>query len=331
MRKTGFGIIVALAAASVWAGASAEVDRGDDLDQVTLVLDWIPNVNHGGIYLALEHGYFTDRGLAVTVTQPSELGSEALVAAGSGDFGISHQEAVVFARTSRQNLPIVAIAAIVQHNTSGFAAPADRGVTGLGDLAGLRYAGWGAEFEKAMLDALLEPYGSDSSDVEIVQLGVVDLLAAFRRDADFAWIFYGVDGVRAELAGVALDYFELRQVDPRLDYYTPVIIASEATVAERPELARRFLAALSVGYTHAARDPEAAAAALLAYAPEVDAELARAGAAYLAPFLLDDAGTWGTMERGRWVAFDEFLDQAALLETELDIDAAFRVDLLPAR
>lgn len=331
MRRTGFSIIAALATVSVWAGASAEVGRSDKLDQVTLVLDWVPNVNHGGIYLALQRGYFTDRGLAVTVTQPSELGSEAVVAAGSGDFGISHQEAVVFARTSRQNLPIVAIAAIVQRNTSGFAAPADRGVTRLGDLAGLRYAGWGTEYESAMLDALLEPYGSDSGDVEIVQLGTVDLLAAFRRDADFAWIFYGVDGVRAELAGVALDYFELRQVDPRLDYYTPVLIASEATVAERRELTRRFLAALSAGYTHAARDPEAAATALLAYAPEVDAELARAGAAYLAPFLLDDAGTWGTMERSRWAAFDEFLDAAELLETELDIDAAFHVDLLPLR
>ena len=93
------------------------------LDEVVLLLDWVPNTNHTGLYVAVEKGYYEEEGLSVEIKQPSEGGSADLIAAGKGDFGISHQEQMTYARTAENPLPVKAIAAIIQHNTSGFASP----------------------------------------------------------------------------------------------------------------------------------------------------------------------------------------------------------------
>ncbi|EPZ62385.1 NMT1/THI5 like family protein [[Clostridium] sordellii ATCC 9714] len=91
-----------------------------------MVLDWTPNTNHTGLYVALEKGYFKDEGLNVEIVQPSEGGASTLVATGKADFGISYQEEVTFAKTSKDPLPIKAVATILQHNTSGFASPKEK-------------------------------------------------------------------------------------------------------------------------------------------------------------------------------------------------------------
>lgn len=328
--------LLVLAVLPVIAGGQAEgindtgdAESQDQLTEVTLVLDWLPNTNHAGIYLAQESGYFADEGLAVEIVQPSELGAEQIVAGGSGDFGISHQEALTFARTSENPLPLVAIAALFQHNTSGYAAAADRGIEGPEDFAGKRYGGWGTEYEIAMLDAVMEPYGTSGSDVEVVNTGTMDFIVALQREIDFNWIFYGWDGVRADIEGFDLDYFPLTELDERLDYYTPVIVASESYLDENAETARAFLRALSRGYRESVSNPDAAAEALRNNAPEIGAEHARRGIEYLAPYVRDEGEAWGVMDRTTWEAFTGFLDEHGLLASPLDIDAAFTNDFLP--
>ena len=56
------------------------------------------------------------------------------MAVGKGDFGISYQEDVTIALTSEEPLPIKAIAAIIQHNTSGFVTSADKNITSPKDI-----------------------------------------------------------------------------------------------------------------------------------------------------------------------------------------------------
>lgn len=309
-------------------GAGGDSERAE-LREITFVLDWLPNTNHAGLYLAIERGWFAEEGLSLEVVQPSEVGSDALVASGAGEFGVSHQEAVTYARTAESPVPVVAIATILQHNTSGYAIPADRGATSPGDLAGLRYGGWGTEYEDAMLNAILEPYGSSASDVTTVNIGTMDIFAGFQREIDFTWIFYGWDGVRAELEGIELDYFPLTDLDPRLDYYTPVIITGERMIREEPQTVEAVLRALARGYEAAAAEPEAAAEALRVHAPEIDAELARESLAYLAPFFVDDSGAWGSMERDVWTGFTDFMVEQELLERPLAVDAAFTNEFLP--
>ena len=114
------------------------------LEAVTLVLDWVPNTNHTGLYAALENGYYEEEGLDVEIVQPSVGGSADLIAAGQGEFGISYQEQVTIARTTTDPLPVKAIAAIIQHNTSGFASPSDKNINRPKDFEGKKYGGWGS-------------------------------------------------------------------------------------------------------------------------------------------------------------------------------------------
>ena len=86
-----------------------------------VVLDWTPNTNHTGLYVARDNGFFKDHGLDVEIIQPGEAGADTMVATGAADFGVGYQEGMTQARI--QGVPLVSIAAIIQHNTSGFASP----------------------------------------------------------------------------------------------------------------------------------------------------------------------------------------------------------------
>src|SRR5665811_17165 len=99
-----------------------------EMKKITVVLDWVPNTNHTGIYVAVANGYYAEEGLDVDIIQPTEGGSADLIAAGKGEFGISYQEQITYARTADTPLPVVAIAAVIQHNTSGFASPVEKNI-----------------------------------------------------------------------------------------------------------------------------------------------------------------------------------------------------------
>ena len=136
-------VVLLLFLAACQKGTTVE----QELQKVTIVLDWVPNTNHTGIYIAKENGYYDDEGLEVDIIQPSEGGSADLIAAGKGEFGISYQEQVTYARTADNPLPVVAIAAIIQHNTSGFASPAEKNIKTPADFEGKKYGGWGSPME----------------------------------------------------------------------------------------------------------------------------------------------------------------------------------------
>jgi ABC-type nitrate/sulfonate/bicarbonate transport system substrate-binding protein len=176
----------------------------------------------------------------------------------------------------------------------------------------------------------MEPYGADADTVEFVNIGTMDIFVAFEREIDFTWIFYGWDGIRAEVQGVELDYFPLDELDPQLDYYTPIFITREEMIEQDPEVVRSFMNAVARGYRYTAANPTEAARILRTYAPEIGEEHARRSLEYLSPFFLDEDGEWGVMQRLLWDEFTAFLDEHELLTNPLDIDAAYTNEFLPA-
>ena len=112
-------------------------------EDVTVILDYVPNTNHTGMYAALYLGYYEEAGLNVEIIEPTEGATAALVAVGRGDFGISYQEEVTMARASEEPLPIRAVAAVIQHNTSGFATFEGKNITSPADFEGKVYSSWG--------------------------------------------------------------------------------------------------------------------------------------------------------------------------------------------
>lgn len=117
-------------------------NESQELKEVTMVLDWTPNTNHTGLYVAQEKGYFEEQGLDVEIILPGEAGANQLVASNQAEFGIGAQESLTEARV--QDIPIVSIAALIQHNTSGFASPKDKAIESPSDYEGKTYGGWGA-------------------------------------------------------------------------------------------------------------------------------------------------------------------------------------------
>jgi ABC-type nitrate/sulfonate/bicarbonate transport system substrate-binding protein len=298
-------------------------------EKITVVLDWVPNTNHTGIYAAKALGYYEEENLIVEIIQPSEGGSADLIAAGKGKFGISYQEQVTYARTAAESLPVVAVAAIIQHNTSGFASPSDRNIKSPKDFEGRIYGGWGSPMEDAMLKGVMQKYGADFSKVEIVNIGASDFLTSVSKDVDFAWIFYGWDGISAKLKDIPLNFMLLQDLDSRLDFYTPVIIASEDTVNNNPGLVKRFLSATQKGYDYAVKNPAEAAEILIKEVPGLDRSLIVASQEYLSGQYLSDTAQWGYMKPEIWDTFSSWMFENNLLTKKLDVQKAFTNEFLP--
>ncbi|MBM7714145.1 ABC transporter substrate-binding protein [Siminovitchia sp. FSL H7-0308] len=295
--------------------------------KVSVVLDWSPNTNHTGLYVAKEKGFFEEEGLDVDIIMPGEAGSDQLVASGKSEFGVSYQESVTEARV--QDVPIVSLAAVIQHNTSGFASLKEKNITSPKDFEGKTYGGWGAPLEEAVLASLMEVSGADIEKVDIVNMGEADFFTAVQRDVDFAWIYYAWTGVEAELRGEKLNMIYLTDYSDQLDYYTPVITTNEEMIKSDPDTVKAFMAAVSKGYEFAISQPEKAAEILIKAVPDLDPELVKKSQEWLSPRYQDDAARWGEQKAEVWKNYMDWMLEKDLLEKEMDVEKAFTNEFLP--
>ncbi|MGD2252394.1 MAG: ABC transporter substrate-binding protein [Anaerolineales bacterium] len=301
------------------------------LVEVTLMLDWVPNTNHTGIFVAEAKGYFEQAGLDVEIIQPGEVYAEQAVVGGAADFGVSFQEQLTMARADGAEL--VSIAAIIQHNTSGFASRAEQGVETPADWEGLRYGSYGSPFEQPTLSVLMQCAGGDFEQLEIVDTGFADPLALLdEQQTDLAWIFYAWQGVQAQLAGIELNVVMMEDwFDCIPDYYTPIFITSQQTIDEQPEIVGAFLEAISRGYEDAIEGPEEAADILLQAVPEMSQELVRTSQDWISPRYQADAPRWGEQSLSVWQDYADWMLAHGIITEQIDASQAFTNQFLPAR
>lgn len=328
-KLLSLGLISTLMLGTLSGCTNKKENANSDNKKVTMVLDWTPNTNHTGLYVALEKGYFKEEGLDVDIVQPSDGGSTTLVATGKADFGISYQEEVTFAKTSEDPLPIKAIATVIQHNTSGFASPKDKNITSPKDFVGKTYGGWGSPSEDAILDVVMQKYGSKFKNLKVVNVGDDDFFTAVKSNIDFMWIFEAWTGIESKLQGMDLNYMPLKDLDKRLDYYTPVIISNEKLLNENPELAKKFLKATSKGYEYAIENPIEAANILVKYAPEINKDLAIESQKYLANQYKAEASRWGEMKDSVWDNYTNFLREYNVINKDMKASEAYTNEFLP--
>lgn len=306
---------------------SGSGSESEALKEVSVVLDWTPNTNHTGLYAAKENGYFEEEGLDVEIIMPGEAGADSIVASGQADFGVGYQEGVTQARV--QDVPLVSIAAVIQHNTSGFASPADKNIETPKDFEGKTYGGWGSPVEEAVMASIMQQENADVSEVDIVNMGDSDFFTAVQRDIDFAWIYYGWTGIEAELRNEDINMIYLTDYSEKLDYYTPVLTTNEDLIEEDPETVKAFLAAASKGYNFSIDNPEEAAQILIDAAPDLDEDLVKKSQEWLASRYTDDAPRWGEQKLEVWENYADWMFENELLESELDAEQAFTNEFLP--
>ncbi len=315
------------------AGCGGSEGEGTDsgLKKVTFVLDWTPNTNHTGVYVAQAKGFFEEAGLEVEIVQPPDDGAEAMVGSGKAQFGVSFQDYLVPAFAGKEKtIPVTAVAAILQHNLSGIMSAKDKGITSPKKMENHTYATWELPIEQAILKECVEEDGGDFDKVKMLPETIDDEVAALKAEqVDSIWVYYGWAGIAAEVKDFPINYFAFKDIDEAFDYYSPVIIANDDFLASDPETAKAFLKAVTNGYNYSIAHPEEAAEILVNANPEIDADLALASQQYLTDQYQAEAEQWGIIDADRWNAFYDFINEKGLAEEKIPQSVGFTNEYLP--
>lgn len=306
--------------------------------KVRLALDWTPNTNHTGFYVAQAKGWYQAAGVDLEVLPYGGTTPEAILAAGQAECGISFQDSLTFAVAA--GAPIRSVMAILQHTAQEIAVLADSPVQRPKDLDGLVYAGFGYPNEVPTLQAVIKADGG-TGDFETVTLDTAAYEALYAKRADFVITFSAWEGVEAAQRGIDLRAFEFMDYGFP-DFYQVVLACDTDWLAREPEAARAFVGATVKGFELAHASPTEAAQVLVDKNPGVfegNPQLPKASAEFMAAegLLVDEDGKVGRQTLEQWTAYSKFLfDQGLLagpdgqaLGTEPDYAALFTNAFLP--
>ncbi|MGN0447736.1 MAG: ABC transporter substrate-binding protein [Acutalibacteraceae bacterium] len=333
MKKITAVLLTVLLLFSLAACGGEKTSDGNALKEITLCLDWTPNTNHTGFFVADKLGYYEKEGIKITIVQPPEDGAELMTASGQAQFGISFQDTILPSFASENPIGVTAVATILQHNTSGIITRKGEGCETPKGLEGKRYSTWESPIELAIMKNVMEKDGADYSKLQLIPSVVTNEAEALRNnDTDAIWIFYAWAGVACELADLEFDYFDFIDINPVFDYYTPIIVANNDFLKNDPETAKAFLRATAAGYEYAVENPEEAAKILV----EGDTtgslndslELVTASQKWIADKYIADASQWGIFDADRWDGFYNWVYEEGLIDVQLPAGTGFTNDYL---
>jgi putative hydroxymethylpyrimidine transport system substrate-binding protein len=327
-NRREFARAVAAGALALGTAHRPNLTAAQERTEVTLALDWYPNANHAGLYLAQERGYFEAEGIEVNLYTPSDPTVVLqTVGAGQDTLGISYQTDVLLARA--QDVPVVSVAALVQHPLLSVMALQSSGITRPADLAGETVGYPGIPSQEAFLATMLETDGASLADIELVNVGFELVPAVISGGvAAVMGAYWTHETILAEREGYPVEVLRVEEWGVP-DYYELVLVASEETVADRGEIVSAFLRATQRGYLDAAAEPTAALDALQAASPDLDRAVEEEGIALLLPLWTDGVPVFGTQTPQRWTAYAAWMVERGLIPADLDVEAAYTTSLLP--
>ncbi len=324
-------ICLVLAAALIFSfAACSKPDKKANNDNkektaITVCLDWTPNTNHTGMFVALEKGYYEEAGLDVTIVQPPENGATQACAAGQAQFAVDFQDILAAALSSDTPLDITAVAALVQHNTSGVMSLKGQGMDKPAGLTNKTYLTWDSPIELATMESVVTKDGGDWSKVKKIQ--------DVKQNPDHAiWVFYGWGGINAEVNNIETDFFYFKDIDTVFDYYTPVLVANNEFLNTNPDAAKAFLEATKKGYEFAIENPKDAADILInsddTKSLVGSEELVYESQKWISQQYIADAEKWGYIDSARWNGFYSWLYDNKLIEKDISENVGFSNDYL---
>lgn len=332
--RGALGVALAIAAIAAALGLAAcgekSEEGGGSVQPFSLTLDFYPNPDHAGIYMAQKLGYFEEAGLDLTINTPSDPAAPTkLLAAGRTDLAISYEPEVFLA--GEQDLDVVAVAALVDRPLTSTIWLRKSKIGGVGDLRGKTIATAGIPYQDAYLKTILARANLSPSDLKTVNVGfgLLPALAGGRAEAMLGG-FRNVEGVDLRLRG-------LKPVVTPVDrlgvptYDELVLIARRQSLDEDPEAIRLFVAALARGTAAAAERPNAALEALLAANRDLEPRLTRAELAATLPLLSPErpGRPYGYMDPARWEEFGAWMRDNGLVEGRPDPDRLLSNAYLP--
>ncbi len=312
-------LVVSLAALSAAACAPAS---GQKLDKVNLALDWFPNANHAGIFIAQQKGYYREEGLDVNIYTPSDPSTVLqTVGAGKDDFGISYQVEVLLAR--QEGVPVVSIAALTQHPLDSVMTLQASGITRPGQLKGKKVGYPGIAYDEPLLDTVLKQDGASLSDVELVNVGFDLVPALISKKVDAIIGGYSThEAIDAANKGFPVNVWRVDEYGVP-DFYELVLVTSEKRIKDNSKLVERFVRATVRGFKEAAADPDKSIDVLAQAHREIDQTIERPGVKILAPLWTEGVPSFGWQTAEKWDGFAEWMKSKGLLRLSFDPIGAF--------
>jgi putative hydroxymethylpyrimidine transport system substrate-binding protein len=315
-RITAIAVAVALLALALAACGEKSEDGTTAAQPLSLTLDFYPNADHAGIYMAQKLGYFEEAGLDVEIQTPADPAAPMkLVAAGQSDLAISYQPEVVLAHD--QGLNTLAIGTLVNRPLTSMIWLAKSGIKGVADLKGKTVATAGIPYQQAFLDTILARAKLSPDDVKEVNVGFGLLPALLGGSAEAMLGGYSnVEGVDLRMRGKDPVVTPVDQLGvPTYDEL--VLVANRDALAQEPERFRLFLAALQRGTEAAAEQPRAATKAVLEANHDLDPKLTEAEVKATLPLLSArvEGQPYGYMNPEEWKTFSSWMRDNGLIES----------------
>lgn len=328
VKKYGLCVLLVISIVASLGGCQSKRQEekksgNDSLTQITMVLEQSPNTNHTGIYVAQQLGYFEDVGLEVEIILPPDEGTTDVVASGTAEFGIDTQEDLAEAFSADDPVEATAVAAILQHNLQGIISTKDKGIDSFKKMEDHSFATNDTLMEQTILRIAMEKEGGDFGRVHLLSSFVDNAVDALHTDIDCAWIYYGWDGIRCQLASMVTNFVPFASANEAFDYYSPVIIGNNNFLSKQPDISRDFLSAIKKGYQYAIDYPKKAAEILCENAPDLDMQLVEKSQQYLKDKYIADAAQFGVIDGERWNGFYNWLWKNKIISKEIPENTGF--------
>jgi putative hydroxymethylpyrimidine transport system substrate-binding protein len=323
-RTLAIALLALTAALSLAACGEKSEDGGAEAEPFSLTLDFYPNPDHAGIYMAQKLGYFDEAGLDLTIHTPSDPAAPIKqVAAGRTDLAISYEPEVILA--DEQGLDVVAVSALVDRPLTSMIWLQKSKIGGIADLRGKTIATAGIPYQDAYLKTILARADLTPEDVKTVNVGygLLPALAGGRADAMLGG-FRNVEGVDLRLRGLDPVVTPVDQLGvPTYDEL--VLVANRGRLEEDPEPVRLFLAALARGTAAAKANRTAASEAVLGANRDLDGRLTNAEMVATLPLF----STTGRMNPARWREFVAWMNENGLIAGRPSPSALLSNEYLP--
>lgn len=332
-------IALFVALALVIAGCASGGSSPGAPQKIRFALDWTPNTNHTGLYVAQQEGYFRDAGLDVEILPYNDTSPDTIVSSGAAEFGISFQDSFTFSKAAGAD--ITSVMAVLQHWATQIAVRADRAdIASPKDLDGKTYGGFGAAYEEPKMRSVIKDAGGQGTFQSVV-LGTAAYEALYAGKVDFTEPFVAWEGIEAQLRGQPLKTFSYTDYGFP-DAYNVIVVGNSPWLKAHPDLAARFVQALQRGYKLAADDPARGGELLMAANPGAFAEpeLVRRSQDMLSKqYLRDESGEVGRQTPEKWAGYSGWVFDSGVLAgpdgkpltTRPDFATWFTNDYLTAR
>ena len=243
------------------------------MKKIKLALDWTPNINHIGFFVAKEKGFYKQNDLNLEFLSP-DLDDYLITPAKKvemniSDFGLCPTESLISFRTKKNPFILKGLMTIFQEDVSAIATIESNSILRPRHLDGRSYASYKARYEDKIVKKMITNDGG-RGDLKIFypkRLGIWNTLIENKYDS--TWIFINWEGVEASKKNIDLKLYKMS--DFGIPYsYSPILFSSSDYINNNSNTVKKFIESSRKGYIYCYENMDEAVSILNKSVPETD-------------------------------------------------------------